>query len=218
MTVSTYRLTIAFSGVDFADEDVYEALSVLDDVVWNSRDSVAYAMSRVEAPSALAAASSVATRVCALVSSARPLRLDEDLVSIPDIAARVGVSREAVRNWVNGSRRTGSFPAPTGIIGDGIKIWPWRHVNHWLRVNLTLGDIESFPTDKEAAQIHLMFDQWCASASKLNLTVWKVCALECEELIAERPSMTRSRRPISWIPSSGKQAESSVIPRQLRVG
>ncbi len=123
----TFRLDIVFSGVDFDDDTVFEALAELPDIAWRSQGSVAFATAVLNAPTALKAANLVAQQVTNCVPSARPVRLEPDLVAIPDIANRIGVTREAVRNWANGTRHA-NFPPPTGVVGDGIKVWACQRV------------------------------------------------------------------------------------------
>lgn len=154
--MATFRLNIVFSGVDFDDDDVFDALAELPTIVWRAQDSLAFATATIEAGSALKAADLVTQQIRKRVPSARPLRLDEDLVAIPDVASRIGVTREAVRNWANGTRHA-NFPAPRGIVGDGIKVWAWADINLWLRESLNFGDPEEFPTAHDAALINALF-------------------------------------------------------------
>lgn len=66
-------------------------------------------------------------------------RLAEDLVTRADIAERLGVTRQAVGNWVRGDRQ-GAFPAPANAVSGGV--WLWGDVADWARTNLgfdTLG-------------------------------------------------------------------------------
>ncbi|MFE3514116.1 hypothetical protein [Streptomyces sp. NPDC059166] len=60
-------------------------------------------------------------------------RVDEQFVSLADIAARAGLSHEAVRLWAARKRRTQGepFPAPRAQVGQGwtaTKIWSWPEV------------------------------------------------------------------------------------------
>lgn len=151
----TFRLNLVFSGVDFDEDTVFEALAVLPNVAWRAHGGIAFATAVVDAFSVQEAADQVARQVTQLVPPARAIRLDEDLVAIPDVAGRVGVTREAVRNWANGTRHAG-FPMPRGIVGDGIKVWAWADVNAWLRANLSLGDLEEFPSAQDTAEINAM--------------------------------------------------------------
>ncbi|MGA3220011.1 MAG: hypothetical protein ABSE77_13190 [Acidimicrobiales bacterium] len=63
--------------------------------------------------------------------AAVPLRVDQDLVSVSDIARRVGRTRESVRLLVDGKRGPGRFPPPIGVVGDGTRVWPWSVVLEW---------------------------------------------------------------------------------------
>jgi hypothetical protein len=154
--MTAIRLSIIFSGIDFDDDNVFEGLADLPNVVWRGEGRYAFATAVVDAPSALQAADLVKQQVIKRVASACPIRLDEDLVAIPDIADRIGVTREAVRHWGNGTRQA-NFPLPRGVVGDGIKVWAWGEVNVWLRENLNLGDPEEFPSAHEAVMINALF-------------------------------------------------------------
>ncbi len=65
--------------------------------------------------------------------TAVPLRVDQDLVSVSDIAQRVGRTRESVRLLVDGKRGPGRFPPPIGVVGDGIRVWPWSAALEWFQ-------------------------------------------------------------------------------------
>jgi hypothetical protein len=70
-------------------------------------------------------------RVSKAAPTAVPLRVDQDLVSVSDIARRLRRSRESVRLLVDAKRGPGGFPPPVGVVGDGIKVWPWSVVLEW---------------------------------------------------------------------------------------
>ncbi|MHB8191594.1 MAG: hypothetical protein ACYDHP_14500 [Ferrimicrobium sp.] len=70
------------------------------------------------------------------------LRIDSGLVAIPDIARRIGRSRENIRQFADGTRGPGGFPTPDGVVGDGIRVWRWANVELWLRNNVAC----EFPT------------------------------------------------------------------------
>lgn len=56
--------------------------------------------------------------------------VDRDLVSLSDIADRIGVTKEAVRKWTH--LTTTPFPAQFATIGTGQKVWDWIDVYDWL--------------------------------------------------------------------------------------
>lgn len=59
------------------------------------------------------------------------VRTDPDLVDGPEIAERLGVTRQAVQNWAKGTRGS-SFPHPVGLPG-GRRIWTWNQVVEWAK-------------------------------------------------------------------------------------
>jgi len=59
------------------------------------------------------------------------VRVDLDLVNANTISENAGVSRQAVTNWVSGTRGDGRFPAPYTMIGPS-RIWDWYSVREWL--------------------------------------------------------------------------------------
>ena len=98
-----------------------------------------------------------ARQIAASLAGARVLDVDQDLVGVSDIAKRVGVSREAVRLWVEGKRGPGHFPSPVGSAGGGVRgsmrLWQWASVNDWLRY-YKLHDDEGMPTSAQTAEIN----------------------------------------------------------------
>jgi hypothetical protein len=59
--------------------------------------------------------------------------LDQDLVTLADIANRIGRSRESVRRYATGERGGGSFPPPVNPGRDGTVFYRWSEVAPWLR-------------------------------------------------------------------------------------
>jgi hypothetical protein len=60
----------------------------------------------------------------------------DDLVTMLDIARRVGRTRASVRMLVNGQRGPGGFPAPALVTTGGEKVWNWPEAAAWLRDRL----------------------------------------------------------------------------------
>ena len=208
--MSTFRLTIVFTGVDFDDDEVFDALDALSNVTWRSQGRLAFATAVVDAPNALKAAELVTHQVAKLVPSSRPVRLDDDLVAIPDVAGRVGLTREAVRNWANGTRHA-HFPLPRGVVGDGIKVWAWSDVSGWLRENLGLGDSEKFPSQHDAAVIN----GWFADAFHRKIVTRAAGAMwSVGERIRTSTETTVPRHPEprpAWIPAASERRHLSAI-------
>jgi hypothetical protein len=215
--MSTFRLNIVFSGVDFDDDEVFETLAEPSNIVWRSQGCYAFATAIVEAPSAFKAADLVTQQVTRLVPSARPIRLDDDLVSIPDVAGRVGVTREAVRNWANGARHA-NFPMPRGVVGDGIKVWAWADVSLWLQENLGLGDSEQFPSAHDAVLINALFSDAAHRhfVSEPAPATWNVIA-ESVQTSADVRLPRNPGRQATWVSTAHEQVRLVVTDGGLRV-
>lgn len=55
---------------------------------------------------------------------------EQELVTGAEIARRLGVSRERVRQWASNEKQ--GFPASLGRFGSA-KLWYWRDVEQWDR-------------------------------------------------------------------------------------
>ena len=61
---------------------------------------------------------------------------DAGLVSMADISARIGRTRESVRLLVTGARGPGGFPPPITDPRSRYRLWRWSDVALWLARNL----------------------------------------------------------------------------------
>ncbi|MGH9105833.1 MAG: hypothetical protein ACRDZX_08360, partial [Acidimicrobiales bacterium] len=120
---STYNVGVVFEG--FGHVGAGPLSKALPGAVVSEAAGVTTVRAKFRAPGPAAAVSQVVERVSKAVPAAVPLRVDQDLVSVSDIARRVGRTRESVRLMVDGKRGPGSFPAPLGTVGEGIRVWPW---------------------------------------------------------------------------------------------
>lgn len=76
----------------------------------------------------------LAQRVINAVQRHLHVHVDElapDLVTMPEIAERAGLTRQAVSHYVNGARGPGDFPACLNPWSK-IRVWDWYSVNAWL--------------------------------------------------------------------------------------
>lgn len=96
-----------------------------------------------EAPSLVAAIAS-AVRDLASIGLHAVGVLQDDGVTLRDIAERTGRSYEAVRLWTTGKRGRGGFPAPDFTTSGGERLWSWTTVAAWLRDHLGL-DVAAVP-------------------------------------------------------------------------
>jgi hypothetical protein len=152
------KITLRVLGVDLDDEDTVAIIAAdLDDLAWSMVDGRVRATLFVDQVNLVN--KTVETARCIEHKlTARVDQVDEDLVGIPDIAARVKINRETVRSWANGTRGPRGFPVPVGAVGGGergsAKVWKWREVNDWLDRHYSLGDGYSYPTLAEVAEIN----------------------------------------------------------------
>ncbi|WP_147262729.1 hypothetical protein [Roseiarcus fermentans] len=65
----------------------------------------------------------------------------EHLVSLSDIASRIGITRAAVSNYAIGKRDSGDFPIPVVRVTTDTPLWDWVDVARWFfrrgRLSLT---------------------------------------------------------------------------------
>lgn len=129
----TYTVSVIAQGVDLTDDVLETLFSNVEDVV----PSWVNGALKVTAPVKATDDQTAALRLIEAVEVALPhvsvTRLDQDLVSIADIAERTSRSRESVRLLVDGKRGPGEFPIPIGTVGDAIRVWPWDAVLTWFR-------------------------------------------------------------------------------------
>lgn len=159
----TYRTTLVVSGIDLEDDDavaqIYGALVAFS---WRS-DGLRTLVSIYSDSDPIACAAKAARLIVMRFPCATVVGVDEDLVSISDIASRAGVSREAVRTWVEGSRGPGGFPLHEGSVGGGsrgaTKVWIWPAVNRWLGGNYGLDDGYKYLEPAELTELEVELRQ-----------------------------------------------------------
>lgn len=115
------------------DDDVLDALFLAgcDDATFGSADGAGFADFRRRAPSLLHAIRS-AIKDIESVPGLRVVRIEpEDLVTMAEIARRLGRSRESVRLLVAGDRGRGGFPPPVSRVRERSPLWRWSDVAAW---------------------------------------------------------------------------------------
>ncbi len=120
---------VVFEGLDHASLGL--VARALPETVVSEAGGVTIVRATVRAPGPAAAVSHLVESVAKAVPAAVPMRVDQDLVSVSDIARRVGRTRESVRLLVDAKRGPGGFPPPVGVVGDGTRVWPWAIVLGW---------------------------------------------------------------------------------------
>lgn len=134
------QIPLRVEGLDPDSQAYLEMDSELeDDLIWTWNCGVLTATVLVEEGDPVEFALDAARRVRKLVPGAVISGAYDELVSISDIAARVGVAAEGVRLWADGKRRatTGnSFPRVEQAITQGrntTRLYAWRNVVRWVR-------------------------------------------------------------------------------------
>jgi len=108
-----------------------------DDAAFGVEHGIAIAEFDRDAPTL---ADAIASAVIAVESTGlQALRvIDNDLLTLADIADRVGQSRESIRRYATGQRGDGGFPPPVTPGRDGATFYRWSEVAPWLRERLDL--------------------------------------------------------------------------------
>ena len=133
---TTFNVSLVIDQLPLTDENLDRLFEVLPDAVPASIAGLVTVSAPIEAADAEVAAFALAQALTGAFPGAVAVRVDQDLVSIPDIAERTDRSRESVRLLVEGKRGPGRFPSPIGTVGDGIRIWPWATVVNWFATSL----------------------------------------------------------------------------------
>lgn len=108
-----------------------------DDAVFGFENDLSVAEFDREAP-VLADAIVSAVRDVESVGLRAMRVLDQDLLTLADIADRIGRSRESVRRYATGARGGGDFPPPVNPARDGTVFYRWSEVAPWLRDHLRI--------------------------------------------------------------------------------
>jgi len=136
--MSAYHFTLIAEGLDLDDDAVIDALYEhgCDDALVGRSHGVQYLDFDREAPSLDAAVLSAVADVERL-DGVEVLRIaGAGLVSMADIAARTGRTRESVRLLIEGERGPGGFPPPATDPRSRYRLWRWPEVSRWFETHL----------------------------------------------------------------------------------
>jgi predicted DNA-binding transcriptional regulator AlpA len=125
-----YSFILAIDGdVEEKTEELFEA--GCDDALFGSIDGAYYADFDREAPTLGEAISSAIADVES-VPGLQVRRVEpDDLVTMSEIAERLGRSRESVRLLITGDRGPGDFPPPVSHLRSRNRLWRWSDVAEW---------------------------------------------------------------------------------------
>jgi predicted DNA-binding transcriptional regulator AlpA len=154
-----YEFMFVVDGVSAEDDAAVGVVSDEFDGLLSSHRGVQLLTVSDSGVSAVDAAHRLVVGLRRALPAMRVLRLDPDLVGVPDIAERTSRTRQNVLQWVGGERRKGRpFPPPEGTAGRSL-VWRWGEVNAWLR-EIGEGDEVLAPLREEAHVIDVMVPQW----------------------------------------------------------
>lgn len=115
------------------EDSLYEA--GCDDALINFRNGAVYLEFDREGVSFEEAVISAIKDVQSSTLNAEVLRVaPENLVTLSEMAKRLGVTRQIVSLWIKGERRK-SFPAPIMRLIEKSPLWNWCEVTDWLYQN-----------------------------------------------------------------------------------
>jgi hypothetical protein len=143
MAKQEYEFTLILCGVRELTHEVLDSLyeAGCDDALIGMRDGVAYAEFCREAESFQQALLSGIRDVEAAGAGARVEHVEPDeLVTMSEIARRLGMTREGVRKRVAGLRGPGNFPPPAGSLTQRSPLWHWADVLRWHGTHLQQAD------------------------------------------------------------------------------
>lgn len=132
--MSTHEFTLIVEGPDLQDELLVDVLfeAGLDDATIGRLGSIQYLDFDREAESLADAVFSATNQLESTVPNARVVHLEpDDLVTMSEIAERVGRTRESIRLLISGARGPGGFPAPATHFRSRQRMWRWQEVAIW---------------------------------------------------------------------------------------
>lgn len=159
---------LIFDVDELTDEAIDEIYDRYDAIVAGHGDRVLLTVT-VPGTNAVSAAQS-AVRDLETIDGVTVGSCYEDLVSKTDIGRRIGVSPQAVGQWIRGDRhRAHVFPKPYNLVSGGV--WLWGEVDAWARrVGLTNSDLE-YPCQDDYVEINRWIKEHRASAITVTVDV-----------------------------------------------
>ena len=152
--MKTYQFTLIVEGPDLQTDALMDALHEegCDDALVGRVDGAQYLDFDREAATLEEALFSAVGEV-ERIEGVEVIRLaDAGLVSMADIAARTGRTRESIRLLVGGERGPGGFPPPVTDPRSRYRLWRWLDVANWLTSQL--GNDLAKPDDHILAAIN----------------------------------------------------------------
>ena len=138
-----------------------------------------------------------AIRKLGTIPGARAVRVYADLVNMPQIAHRLGLTREAIRKW---SHQDG-FPEPVAVTNLGKRgrssVWAWSEVATWLTAHKFYSPSLEAPTVQDVADINAHIDG--------------VIHRHTAPLFYEKTVQAQSRKPVNGVGTAKKPPSFSHV-------
>ena len=133
-----HHFTLIVDGPDIQDEKLIDALfeAGCDDGLVGRAEGIQYIEFDREATDLDAAVLSAVADVEQVAGVSVARIADAGLVSMADIAARTGRTREGIRLLVAGARGPGGFPPPVTDPRSRYRLWRWSDVEPWITAHL----------------------------------------------------------------------------------
>lgn len=129
-----HRFSFLIRGADCLAPENFDRLyeAGCDDAVFGRRQGMQFAEFARRSRSLPEAVRSAIETIETAVPDAQVVRVEpDDLVTLTEIAQRVGRTKESVRLLSEGRRGPGAFPAPVAWLAAKQRIWQWSDVAAW---------------------------------------------------------------------------------------
>lgn len=156
--MKSYEFTLIVDGPDMQSDEIADALyeAGCDDGLVGRVDGIQYVDFDREAASLPDAVLSALTDLESVDGLEVTRLADATLVSMSDIAERMGRSRESVRLLISGDRGPGGFPPPVTDPRSRYRLWRWFEVSEWL--SRSLGETVEETDDHTRAAISAILE------------------------------------------------------------
>jgi hypothetical protein len=167
-----HDFTLVIGGVTEMTQEVVDALfeAGCDDATVGMRSGRMFITFSRTSASMKDAILSAIMNVRSAGIGAEVLRVDYcNLVTISDIARKIGRSRQLVHQYMRGARGPGGFPGPVCEIVEGTCLWAWCEVAFWLWENDMIKE-DILRTAEEVEAINAFLDMRLQEKRNKKLT------------------------------------------------
>ena len=217
----TVKITLLLRGLDFRGDAAYDQIpDDLAELSFEAHGGASLAVIYTDGNRPVAEAAGWGRRIRDLVPAVTAVYAHDELVSIPDIAARCDVAAEAVRLWAAGKRRASlrPFPAPRQVVGNGsggktMSLFAWREVLSWVREIIHIDPDKgiSYLDDRQYAELAAALAGLSDSAGT-SLSGWRHISLATQPVVPQAVAAVSSGVVGSYTPMSGPLRDDRVIP------